>query len=213
MEKMNPEEIRKALLSQRRIRGIRNYITIMKMRENIDLNFDDFKEKYKNFYGMKRAIRGHYIPDSEKFYDVYFQYLKENLGNTSLSFEKVLKDLYETHISNRVEASFSSKLLATINPNMPVWDQNVFYQLKIPKPKTDPNHKDHQIKETIQTYQTLMDKVLKYLNSDLGQEYIHIFDEVFDEIFQNDNDIFSWKKNITDVKKIDFILWSLGKKK
>ncbi len=210
---INEKEIREALLQKRRINGIKRYINIMKKRDNIEFYFEDFKEEYQKFYGMKRAIRGYHIPDSEKFYDVYFQYLKENLGNTSLSFEKVLKDLYDSHISDRVEASFSSKLLATVNPNMPVWDQNVFYQLKIPKPKTDSNHKDYQINETIKTYQVLMDKILEYLNSDLGREYIRVFNQVFDEVFQDDCDIFIWKENITDVKKIDFVLWSLGKNK
>lgn len=196
------EQIKEAL--KKRITGIKIYVDLMDRKNNID---DVFRKEYKSFYKMNMA-RGL----AEEFYHEYFRYLAEKIQDNKgkqLDFETVLKYFF-SKFPNRVEASFSSKLLATVNPNMPVWDKNVLNTLKdlgyidrIPRSRKD---KLKQINETIETYAKLED-ILKnvYLGTNIGKKYIAIFDETL----QNDIDV----KKITDMKKIDLVLWSTYTKK
>lgn len=207
-EKLTEEEIREALKS--RVDGIKTYEKIMKriykIKEGKDEIDEDFKNDYKNFYkmNMARSLK-------EEFYNKYFGYMKEQIRNDSLEFGTVLNALFDKSI-NRVEASFSSKLLATINPDKPVWDRNVLNTLKdngdvdiIPRSR---KNKKRQIDETIKTYCKLEDvlkrEYLEAITAD-GKKYVEIFDETLDK----DIDV----KNITEMKKIDLILWSTYTKK
>lgn len=63
----------------------------------------------------------------EGFDTVYFEYL-ENSNNSNTSFNDILEFLNSKY-NHRIDTSFSSKLLATIDPKMPVWDRNVSQSL------------------------------------------------------------------------------------
>lgn len=197
-ESIDEKNIQQAL--RYKFNGIKDYLDLMDNLNNIN---EEFIRKYRKFYKMNMAR-----VLSKKFYDVYFKYLVENLEESksnSVNFECILRYLFKFGASNRVEASFSSKLLATINPNMPVWDTNVLSQLNISKPRTRKDDKELQIKETIDTYNKLIRTLNEdYLSTALGKQYIRIFDETF----KNDFDT----SKITPIKKIDLVLWSLGKK-
>jgi hypothetical protein len=74
----------------------------------------------------------------------------EEHKNTPIIFKDALTYFYEK--TRRIEASFSSKLLATINPNMPVWDVNVLNNLRI----IPPHYKQqNRFNKTIDTYMKL----------------------------------------------------------
>lgn len=202
---MNKEidEIKIRECLEKRKARIKIYIELINELHETDVSKNiEYIKKYKNFYRMNMA-RGL----SDEFYNDYFIFLQNNKNNKdNLTFEKVLKYLYyESKKSKRIEASFSSKLLATINPNMPVWDTNVFSWLKeynIKKPKITKD-KDLQLNLTINTYK-LLEKILNNIIKNEGQKYI----QVFNDTFVNNPDLL----NISDMKKIDLILWSLGDK-
>ena len=146
-------------------------------------NNEKFKHKYKLFYKMYLAPSF-----SPEFYDKYFKYLEENYENKNLKFEDVLNHI--SNLSNRVETSFSSKLLATINPDRAIWNKKIRNKLNIKDAKT--------IDDAIILYKELEDKVKNY---EYTNEYIEIFDETFKNILPIEK--------ITPIKKIDFVLWSL----
>jgi len=193
INKNDTEKIKTALWKKRN--AIQKYIEIMKEIKDSNGHISqnkDFQKKYKNFYRM-------YVARSltEDFFNAYFKYLEDNYENKEIEFETVIK--YISNESKRIEASFSSKLLATINPDKAIWDKNVRSHLEIPNAKS--------IDDAIKLYDELETKLKdKYLNTELGAEYIRIFDETF-------KDKKDWNlNNLTKMKKLDLVLWSLGKK-
>ncbi len=209
-EALTEEKIRESLKS--RVDGIKTYEKLMKridkIKEGKDEIDEDFKKDYRNFYKMNIAKSL-----KEEFYNKYFGYMKEQIKNDSLEFGIILKEFYKD-FPNRVEASFSSKLLATINPDKPVWDKNVLNNLrdlgysdiiKIPKSRNDDKNK--QIDETIDMYNKL-EHILntEYLETDEGKRYIEIFNDTLEKYGID-------VSYIKTIKKIDLILWSTYPKK
>lgn len=165
--------------------GLNKYLLIMKDFHNIDVSKDlDFQKKYNGFYRMRQR--------KVDFYEDYFAYMQENKRNVSLTYQDVLTHFYEKF--NRIEASFSSKLLATINPNMPIWDSVVMCNLGLKKPSYSCKDK---LAETINIYTQIKSWYEDFLASDEAREWIRLFDEKYNGI------------EITDIKKIDVILWQI----
>ncbi len=224
MEKLNNEEafeIKECL--KRKTNSIKKYIYIMENLHNPQ-NKKEVIEKYKDFYKMNAARL------LQEFYNLYFDYLYENKDNTDITFEEIIRHLYNPKVSylNKIQSSFSSKLLATINPNMVIWDTNVLYRLrnkidkeyiviyKYKNKKTNTEKigyrlKGDKIKSTIVVYDKLNTIEQKLLKGD-GKEYIKIFNETYQEMFKDDENILKFKDKISDIKKLDFVLWSLEKK-
>jgi len=89
-------------------------------------------------------------------------------------------------------------MLATIIANVLVWDSHVLSQLFIKPPKY--SHKN-RLQATIDTYTILEKWYTDYLQT---QNAIEIISH-FDTLIQNNN--------LTNVKKIDLVLWCMGPKK
>jgi len=68
--------------------------------------------------------------------------------------------------SHRIEASFSSKLVATINPELPVWDKEVLRNLKLKKPL--PTDKD-RLNKTKELYAAIKDWYANQLKTEEGK--------------------------------------------
>ena len=95
--------------------------------------------------------------------------------------------------TGRIEPSLVSKMLASINPHMPIWDSKFFHQIGITPPR---NKRDEKLKETINLYK----KIAIWYDDTISKneeiiEYIKIF-----------NDIYPQFSFISEVKKIDYIL-------
>lgn len=56
--------------------------------------------------------------------------MQKNKSQSNLTYEKALVDLRE--LTHRVDYSFTSKLLHTINPNMPILDKHLMRLLGFP---------------------------------------------------------------------------------
>jgi len=147
----------------------------------------DFQKLFNDFYRMRQRSREFY----QQFYN-YFELHK----SIDVKFENVLMYLHTSTL--RYEPSFSSKLLATINPNMPIWDANVLSNLSIKPPGYSQKNRLNAI---IKTYRSLGNWHSKYLNTQNAIDVMDVFDKIYPGI------------RITNVKKIDFVLWSLGYKK
>jgi len=85
----------------------------------------DYQRVYKSFYVMGRR--------SGTWYQFYFALLEREKLNRSITFEAVLRTTFE-NMGGRVEPSFSSKLVATIRPEAPIYDDVVRNNLGIAKP-------------------------------------------------------------------------------
>lgn len=91
--------------------SLEKYIAIIDRLHKVNVNEDkEFQKLYNGFYRVRQRK-----PD---FYELYYDYLENNKCN-EVTFEEVIKYIYDN--TGRVEASFASKLVANINPNLPIW--------------------------------------------------------------------------------------------
>lgn len=125
--------------------GIEKYRWIMKRIHEVDISRDaEFQRFFNGFYRMRQRPAG--------FYTSYYAYLEQNKYNKELTFEDIVTYLY--HETGSVHASFSSKLLATVNPDMPIWDKFVLQNLGLRAPYC---HEKDRLQKTVQLYQRICD--------------------------------------------------------
>ncbi len=86
-------------------------------------------------------------------------------------------------------------MLATINPNMPIWDQYVLKNLNLST--KDAKGKD-KLKNRIEVYEKIQEEEKRLLEEDKNiQQTIKDFKENFP------------KSGLSDMKILDYILWSM----
>ena len=159
--------------------GLKKYCYIMEHLYMVDISKDrDFQRAYNGFYRLRQR--------SADFYACYYGYLERQKNNAALNFEDVLTYLYEN--TGRVEASFSSKLLATVRPELPIWDSFVLKNLGLQAP-------NYNCKDRLKRVVTLYGQICQWYQSENAAECAAEFDGLYPGT------------NITDTKKADFILW------
>lgn len=159
--------------------GLQKYCSIMSRLYQTDVSKDrDFQRLFNGFYGVKKQ--------SKAFYSCFYHFLEEHKFDTGLTYVQVLTYLFQE--TGCIHASFSSKLLATVRPEMPVWDKYVLSNLGLKAPYY--SCKD-RFQKVLDTYQ----KIWNWYQTPEAQSRIAVFDANFPHV------------DITDVKKIDFVLW------
>lgn len=167
---------------------------------NVDVSKDkNYQRNFTSYYKVRR---------DEKWLEKYYEFMEQHKHDDSLTFEVVLRYISSiphsvgNHInasgqSTSIEASFASKMLSTIDPTYPVWDSQVVKALGY---KIRATNKEEKILEYINLYNHLTKEMHEYISTGEGKECIRLFDEMFPNY-----------KHISDVKKIDFYLWNIGK--
>jgi hypothetical protein len=151
---------------------------------------EEFKETYKSFYVMRTAGL------SQQHFDKYFELLDRRVNN----LETILNELYEIKTlkqQNSLQFSFSTKLLHTIDNNLPIYDNQVKKTLGLPDTY---NIQDSRYKKT---------KALLAYYSNLKMIYRQLLEKApIKKLIENIRDHFRWPADqIGDVKILDFILW------
>lgn len=167
--------------------GMLKYKAIMDMVQDADVSHDkEFQKKYNGFYRMRQRPK--------EYYEMYYIYMQRCKKDKELCIDDIATYIYNK--TKRCELSFSSKLLATINPNMPVWDtivaQNHFgisYTVYTPKKYAS------RLEMIIDKYHEYTNAYLEYMNGEEAKMIVRLFDKVYPNM------------NITDVKKVDLVLW------
>ena len=163
--------------------GVDKYTFIIKELSKRDISKDiNYQRVFNTFYKVRR---------NNKWRKIYYQYFESQKNNKHLTFEMVIRYLYEK--TSQLEFSFSSKLLSTVNPNMPIWDvyvlNNLGLKMKMGKPKD-------RIEQAIRLYRDIHETSMRLVKSDWGKLAIAKFNEVLPDAF--------W---ISDIKKVDFFIW------
>ena len=163
--------------------GLDKYADIMNGAREKDVSCDRaFQHAFNAFYRVRR---------NAEWRNCYYR-LFERAKAEHYSFADVIGCMYVE--TGNVEASFSSKMIATIDPEMPIWDQyvlqNLGLELKGKKPR-------ERIGNAVQIYDRIREWYLDYLKSDEARENIAVFDRSLPS--------YTW---ITSIKKIDYLLWS-----
>lgn len=166
--------------------GLEQYMYIMKNFNLIDISKNiDFQRKFTYFYKVRRS--------KEEFLEKYYEYM-ESCKNKNISYEEVLKKLYT--FQNKVEKSFASKLLHTINPDMPIWDSIVLKNLGLEMP-TNITNINEKMTMSCNLYENIIKWYKEKLFSEDGRQTIGIFDITYPN------------SGISNTKKLDFILWGI----
>ena len=159
------------------------YKLILNNVKAVDVSKDfGFQKMFNAFFRIRRNAEWR-----ECFYEL-FECAKKN----HFTFEEIINGLYMQ--TGNVEASFSSKMLATIDQDKPIWDQYVLHNLGLElKGKTS----QERIKNAAMIYSQIEDWFDEYLQTDEAYENIVEFDRWFPS--------YTW---LSAVKKIDYLLWS-----
>lgn len=146
---------------------------------------------------FQRTFNGYYRMRSRPadWYTNFYKLLESRKRDTDIQFQEVLRTIHRE--TGRVEPSFSSKLVATIYPESPVYDRYVRENLGIAIPRqTDPA--PVRLRGFIQAYAQLCKQVIALVNA---SDFLVIkghFDRVFPRY-----------THFSEVKKLDLLLWKL----
>lgn len=140
----------------------------------------DFRRRFNRFYRVRRNAAW-----QETYYALMGRARRE-----ALQFDAVLDALrVET---NRLEASFASKLIATIHPAFPVIDRFVLQNVGLALPAQNVQNRAARI---VEIYAALQRCFEAYLQTDDGRYLVREFNRIYPN------------SGITEVKMLDLVLW------
>lgn len=167
-------------------RGVKKYQAIMKRYWEINVSAGkDFQRLYNGFYRIRRG----------KDWRLHYYQILEGIKTKNRSFEDILRELQK--LTGRIEASFSSKMYHTRNPTYPIIDSRVLNYMSLRLPNSQLSVED-RLKKTTQLYDNLIKIYGDILSGSKGRQHIEWFDKICPDT------------EITNIKKIDFILWQIG---
>jgi len=166
------------------IRKLRTYCCLQASLLQVDVSADlYYRRRYTWFYVMR--LQPH------TWLDKYFCLLQAQKGNKAISFAPTLRTLS----TQRVEGAFSSKLVATVRPDMPVIDRWVISNLGLKRPTGS-------FEQRIDGWVELHSDIQSLYKSLLAQDMFKEIQDYFDSSFQQ-------FPGLTDEKKLDILLWQL----
>ena len=182
---LDRKEIKKIL--PRVQKGLYQYLCIQNyFRERIVDKDREFQRRFNAFYRVRRG----------RMWQKGFYAILQEKKNRKYDFRKILLDLQRK--TKRVEASFASKLIATLDPKNAVIDSIVLRNLrimgnrdlKLPYPKSV-----DRIERIIIVYEKLNKLYREYLRTPAGRYLVGEFKKMYPNT------------KISDEKKLDLVLW------
>lgn len=168
-------------------KGLRKYCWIQEQILGCDVRTDKiFQNNYNGFYRVRR----------DAHWQKHYYEIMEMEKNRKYGFGQVLSELKRR--TNRIEASFASKLVATLNPNQPVIDKFILDNFNLHLPY---QYEENRVSKTVEIYDQLCSKYDELM----GCSVARIICEKFTKTYP-------WAAT-TDLKKVDFILWQTRKTK
>ena len=171
---------------ERRRKDLENYSFIIDACRGTNVACDDvFQRKFTYFYRVRR---------NNAWRLAYYNLFESSKDNRSVSFD-ILRAIYRS--TGRIEASFASKMLATLKPEMPIWDSIVLSKLGMKPCQSQDKEKRLQI--TVAIYDDIVAWYEAFNRTPEAQRFIEAFDHAFPEF-----------SNFSKMKKIDFLIWGSG---
>lgn len=164
--------------------GLDKYQYIMNQVNKTNISTDvDFQRTFNGFYMVRR---------NDPWRRTYYSHF-EGIKNGAPTFASILIHLFE-HTGN-IEPSFSSKMLASIIPEKPIWDRYVVKNLGLELTGTNPLEK---LNNAVKLYADMEKWYTDFLQTDKAKECIDTFDRALPD--------YEW---LSSIKKIDCVLWSI----
>ena len=169
--------------TQRLEKGIQKYIYLRQRLYETNVSLDlEFQKTFNGFFRMRQR--------SSVFYNDFYNWLELH-KNTGVSFSDTLTYFFNKH--NRLEISFCSKLVALIDPNKPIWDRIVTTEhFGIKAPYT---YGKNRLQTAISKYDEYCSLYDAYMKTHSAKTMVNEFERMYPN------------STITDVKKLDFMLW------
>lgn len=163
--------------------GLAKYRWLQAEAPRRDVSADpEFQKRFGGFYRVRR---------NAEWRAAYFRLL-EDAKSSPMSFADTLRALHRA--TDRVEASFASKLVATADPSQPVIDSKVVGNLGLKAPKaTAPD----RLEQLAALHQRLADIYAVYLSTADGRQVIEMFERHYP------------CTGLTEVKMLDLVLWQV----
>lgn len=153
-------------------------------------NNRNFQDAYRKFYIMNSAGLTH------KHFEKYFQLLEGKETN----LEEILNQLYQIKTLRNVHSiqfSFGTKLLHTINNDLPIYDIHIASMTNLLQPNDSALEKSLRIAKRLELYNQLIDF------------YKNILEErEIKQLLENVRTEFKWAEDkISNLKVLDYLLW------
>lgn len=164
--------------------GLEGYARIQHTVRETDVSSDaDFQRLYNRFYRVRR---------NAEWQSSYYAIMEREKASLSTAFGDVLREMHE--LTGNVEASFTSKMIATLHPDKPIWDSLVLARIGLRLSGTTAQAK---LENAVEVYGQIASWYETYLATEDAEKNIRLFDELLPD--------YAW---LTPVKKVDFLLWS-----
>lgn len=143
----------------------------------------EFRRKYCGFYRVRR---------DQAWQREYFGLMDRYAKRKGVAFGEILLRLWQK--TGRLECSFASKMLATLDDSMPIWDGRVLSALSLKLTGKTPEEK---LSNAVLLYERIVSWYGEFQKTEQAFEMVRRFDETFPGLSE-----------ISSVKKIDFFLWA-----
>jgi len=161
--------------------GLEKYLSLQDSLKKVDVsNNRDFQKRFNHFYRVRR---------NNDWQSQFYKILQEH-KNKEISFASALRKIHKN--TGRFEASFASKLVATVHPDKPVIDKFVLENASLKLPYSSAKDRERKI---ISVYSDLETKFKDFLKTENGKYLVNQFQVKFPNA------------KITKIKMVDLILW------
>lgn len=143
-----------------------------------------YQRSFNGLYGVRR---------NAQWREVFFKILEDYKDQPDVNFRSVLNLLLES--TGRVEASFASKLIATVNPTRAVYDSIVRKNLGIPSRSSSAANRIELLCADYKTIQMHHERQIEHDNFLFLRER---FDKKFPQF-----------THFTDLKVLDLMIWQM----
>lgn len=181
MISITEKQIDEALSKVELKNGLDKYLWIQSEVTKRNVSKDrEFQKKFNTFYRIRR----------NSVWQKQFYSLLQKSKNGTVTFESTLSKLSD--MTGRMESSFSSKLVTTINPKMPIIDSIVLKNLKLKLPYSYEKERKAKI---LKIYQILVNEFSLFLKTENGKYLVARFVKNYPAC------------KISKTKMLDLILW------
>jgi hypothetical protein len=164
-------------------KGVRKYCWIQDNVHCQDVSRSlEFQRTYNGFYRVRRNAE----------WQAHYYCLMEESKGRGLKFSDALHILKEQ--TSKYEASFASKIVATLHPNKPVLDKYILKNCELKLPFPQASNREAKINYI---YNKLCDEFEKYMRQPIAELTCNKFSFMY-----------PWAK-ISNLKKVDFVLWQI----
>ncbi len=165
--------------------GLERYDRLQRSLNRFDVTRDRcFQLDFKGFYRVRRG---------KKWCELFFSILEREKRRPSPSFRKFLAEIHCR--TGWVEASFTSKLVATIDASLPVWDSHVLCNLGLKPP-----YRSKDARRRLDRCGEVYSKIRRWASNETQQDSFKEWRRRFDTEFPHFT-------HFTDIKKLDLLLW------